>query len=445
MKHITLMQRMLIICGFVLLLNVATFAQNSASLSGALRDPQGNAVAGAKVVAADPTKNVQVETKSTSDGTFAFATLQPGAYTVTVEAQGFKKVVKSGIVLSVADRQSTGIIALEVGGIENTVEITADAAQLLIKTESGEASTVISGDQLKNLALNGRNYLDLVKLTPGVVSFVNGQQAGPGGLGGFNINGTRANQHNLTIDGATNVDTGSNGTQHIALALDNIAEFKILTSAFQAEYGRSAGGDIKVLTKSGSKEFHGTGYYFHRHEQFNANSYLNNANGRNAAGIENNARNFYRYNYQGYNIGGPVWLPKIGSTYLKERLFFFFSQEWQQQLLPGAARQTRVPTALETAGDFSQTRDGNGNALFIKDPLIAGACNATSQVACFPGNKIPVNRLTTNGVAILKYFNKFENAALAASPNGARFNHQSQFSASYPREGIQHPSRLQHD
>src|SRR5262249_23089863 len=245
----------------VLSLALVALGQTSASLSGTVQDPNGGAVAGAKVIAADPTKNQQIETKTSSDGTFSFPILQPGTYTVTVEAQGFKKIVKSGVVLAVADKQSTGIIQLEVGQIGETVQVIADAAQLLVKTESGEQSQVVSGEQVKNLALNGRNYLDLVKLTPGVVSFVNAQTAGPGSLSGFNINGTRANEHNLTIDGTTNVDTGSNGTQHIALALDNIAEFKILSSAYQAEYGRSAGGDIKVLTKSGTSQFHGTGYY----------------------------------------------------------------------------------------------------------------------------------------------------------------------------------------
>jgi hypothetical protein len=422
-----------------LLLAVSAFAQNTGSLSGIVQDPNGGALAGAKVTVSDPSKGFQLETKTNSEGTFSFSTVPPGTYTVTVEVTGFKKTVKSGIILNIADRQSTGVIALEVGGIENTVEVTADAAQLLVKTESGEISQTISGEQVRNLSLNGRNYLDLVKLTPGVVSFVNAQTAGPGGLGGFNINGTRANQHNLTIDGTTNVDTGSNGTQHIALALDNIAEFKILSSAYQAEYGRSAGGDIKVLTKSGTSQFHGTGYYFHRHEQFNANNYYNNADRLN--------RNFYRYNYQGYNIGGPVWAPKIGSKYLKERLFFFFSQEWQEQLLPSSARQSRVPTAAELVGDFSNTKDGNGNPVFIRDPRIALTNTVRCQVtpnnpdptisyqgACFPGNKIPTALITQNGQSILKYFSRFENSPLAASPSGARFNHQSQFSAGYPRK-----------
>ncbi|HYW70242.1 MAG TPA: carboxypeptidase regulatory-like domain-containing protein [Pyrinomonadaceae bacterium] len=424
-----------------LLLAVSAFAQNTGSLSGVVQDPNGGALAGAKVTVSDPSKGFQLETKTNSEGTFSFSTVPPGTYSVTVEATGFKKTVKSGIILNIADRQSTGVIALEVGGIENTVEVTADAAQLLVKTESGEISQTINGEQVRNLALNGRNYLDLVKLTPGIVSFVNAQTAGPGGLSNFNINGTRANQHNLTIDGTTNVDTGSNGTQHIALALDNIAEFKILSSAYQAEYGRSAGGDIKVLTKSGTSQFHGTGYYFHRHEEFNSNSFYNNA--------DSLGRNFYRYNYQGYNIGGPVWAPKIGSKYLKERLFFFFSQEWQEQLLPSSSRQSRVPTADEILGNFSNTKDGNGNKVFIRDPRIALTdtvkCEATPtpdkikpnvsyQGACFPGNIIPAGLITANGQAILKYFNKFSNFPLDSSPNGARFNHQSQFSAGYPRK-----------
>jgi hypothetical protein len=399
------------------LLAVFAFGQTSSSLSGIVQDPNGSAIAGAKVTVSDPSKNFQIDMKTSSDGNFSFPALQAGIYTVTVEAQGFKKSVKTGLVLAVADRQSTGVIALEVGDIANTVEVTADAAQQLIKTESGEQSQVISGEQVSNLALNGRNYLDLVKLTPGVVSFVNAQTAGPGGLSSFNINGTRANQHNLTIDGTTNVDTGSNGTQHIALVLDNIAEFKILTSNYQAEYGRSAGGDIKVITKGGGKDFHGTGYYYHRHEQFNANSFFNNAQGR--------QRNFYRYNYQGFNLSGPVWLPKkifgpLGSDKLREKVFWFVSREWQEQLLPGAARQSRVPTANEIAGNFTGLVNGNNQAVTIYDPL-------TGQP--FLNNVIPANRINPNGQAILRKFGTFANST-ARFPV---FNHESQASAGYPR------------
>lgn len=410
-----------------LVLAIFAFGQTSASLSGTVHDPNGSAVAGAKVTVSDSSKNLQIDAKTNSDGSFTFPVLQPGSYTVTIEAQGFKKAVQTGIVINASDRQSTGVIKLEVGDLSNTVEVTADAAQLQIKSESGEQSTAINNQQLQNLAVNGRNYLDLLKLTPGVVVTTSFATSGPGGLGNIDINGTRTGKNNLTIDGTTNVDTGSNGTQHIALSLDNIAEFKLLTSNFQAEYGRSGGGAIQIVTKSGTSEFHGTGYYFHRHEQFNANSYFNNANGRIGdpnTGIERNPRNFYRYNQQGYNIGGPVWLPKIGSKYLKERLFFFFSQEYQEQLVPQTARQSRVPTAAEAAGDFSQTKDGNGNAITIRDPL-------TGQP--FADNKIPANRINVNGTKILNLFRRFENTPLGGADNGFRYNHNSQLSVSYPR------------
>ncbi len=455
MFSLTFAKRTMLLCVAVCVLAITAFAQTTGSLSGTVHDPSGAAVAGAKVTVSDLTQNRQVDATTGSDGNFSFTTLLPGTYSVTIEAQGFKKSIKSGIILNIADRQSTGVIKLEVGGIENTVQITADSAQLQIKTESGEQGTAINNQQLQNLAINGRNYLDLVRLTPGVVATANFQQAGPGGLGGISIGGSRQNQNNLTIDGTTNVDTGSNGTQHIALALDNIAEFKVLTSNYQAEYGRSAGGSIQIVTKSGGNQFHGTGYYFHRHEQFNANSYFNKAQGRigdPVTGIERNPRNFYRYNYQGYNIGGPVYLPRFGEggksiLNTKDKLFFFWAQEWQQQLIPQGARQSRVPTALELAGNFSQTRDGNGGALFIRDPLVTGLCQATPatptagvnyQASCFNDggvlNKIPTSRLTSSGQALLRTFSRFANADLAASPSGARFNHNSQQSISYPRK-----------
>ncbi len=342
MKFETMIKRVLTPLILVLTLSVLALGQTAGSLSGTVHDPQGNAVVGARVIVSDPAKNLQFNATTGSDGTFSFPTLQPGTYAVTVEAQGFKKYIKNDVVLNVADRQSTGILQLEVGAIGEVVEVTADAAQLQVKTESGEQSNLISNTQLQNLAINGRNYLDLLKLTPGVVVTTGFATSGPGGFGNISIAGSRQNQHNLTIDGTTNVDTGSNGTQHIALSLDNIAEFKVLTSNYQAEYGRSAGGDIKILTKSGTRDFHGTGFYFHRHEQFNANSFFNNANGRIGdpqTGIERNPRNFYRYNQQGFNIGGPVWLPEkifgpLGTSRFRDKFFWFFSQEWQEQLVP---------------------------------------------------------------------------------------------------------------
>src|SRR5215468_11084817 len=288
-----------------LLLALSAFAQTSASLSGTVHDTQGAAVVSAKVTLKDAGGKVQLDTTTNSEGFYTFPIIQPSTYTVTIEAAGFKKSVKSGIVVNASDRQSTGVTVLEVGDISNTVEVTADAAQLQIKTESGEQSTAINNQQIQNLAVNGRNYLDLIKLTPGVVVTTSFAVSGPGGLGNISIGGMRMGKNKLTIDGTTNVDTGSNGTQHIAPSLDNISEFKLLTSNYQAEYGRSGGAAIQIVTKSGTSQFHGAGYYFHRHEQFNSNSFLNNAVAR-VNDIQPNQRNFYRYNQQGYNVGGPV-------------------------------------------------------------------------------------------------------------------------------------------
>src|SRR5262245_10401991 len=412
-----------ILLSLALLLAVCALAQTSASLSGTVHDPQGGAVAAAKVTLKDTRLGAHLETTTNNEGFYTFPIIQPGTYTVTVEAPGFKKSVKSGVVVNASDRQSTGFTVLEIGDISNSVEVTADAAQLQIKTESGEQGAAVNNQQIQNLAVNGRNYLDLLKLTPGVVVTASFAVSGPGGFGNISIGGMRMGKNNLTIDGTTNVDTGSNGTQHIALSLDNISEFKLLTSNYQAEYGRSGGGAIQIVSKSGTSQFHGAGDYFHRHEQFNSNSFLNNAVAR-VNGIQPNQRNFYRYNQQGYNVGGPVLLPKKA---LKDKLFFFFSQECQEQLVPQNARQSRVPTADEVAGDFINTRDFNGNLITIIDP-------ETKQP--FPGNQIPADRIKANGAngqKILQLFQKFDNTPLGGAQNGFRYNHNSQMSVSYPR------------
>src|SRR5499426_4687367 len=236
MRINSLRKKMPLLLSLALLLAVSAIAQTSASLSGTVHDSQGGAVAGAKVMLKDAGGTVQLETTTNSEGFYTFPIIQPSTYTVTIEATGFKKSVKSGVVVNASDRQSTGVTVLEVGDISNTVEVTADAAQLQIKTESGEQGTAINNQQLQNLAVNGRNYLDLLKLTPGVVVTTSFAVSGPGGLGNISVGGMRMGKNNLTIDGTTNVDTGSNGTQHIALSLDNISEFKLLTSNYQAEY-----------------------------------------------------------------------------------------------------------------------------------------------------------------------------------------------------------------
>src|SRR5215470_2078130 len=221
----SLRKKTTMLLSLALLLTVSAIAQTSASLSGTVRDPQGAAIVGAKVTLKDAGGKVQLDATTNSEGFYTFPIIQPATYTVTIEAPGLRKSIKSGVVVNASDRQSTGVTVLEVGDISNTVEVTADAAQLQIKTESGEQGTAVNNQQIQNLAVNGRNYLDLLKITSGVVVTGNFAVSGPGGLGNISIGGARMGKNNLTIDGTTNVDTGSNGTQHIALSLDNISEF----------------------------------------------------------------------------------------------------------------------------------------------------------------------------------------------------------------------------
>ncbi len=352
------------------------------SISGRVIDQQGAAVANATVTASEPSKNIEESAKTGSEGEFSFASLQPGNYTVSVQAQGFKKLDTPNIALHANDRLALGNLNVQVGAITETIEVSAQAA--LLQSESVERSATITGKQIENIQVNGRNPLEMTRLIPGVVNNTNFQVGGTGGLANIQANGNRGSSNMLTINGIGNVDTGNNGSQNVTVSLDSTQEFKILTGIYQAEYGRNAGAQISVVTKSGTDQFHGSGYWYHRHDSLNANSWLNNAKGI--------PRQLFRYNDPGYTIGGPILLPKV---HTKDKLFFFFSEEWQEQLAPNSVRNVYVPTALERQGNFSQTRDSSGRPVTIKDP-------STGQA--FAGNTIPANRLYGPGVALLNLF-----------------------------------------
>lgn len=396
----------------------------SASLSGIVKDAQGAAIPNAKVDVTGASRGGTQTAQTDEDGRFTFPQLQPDTYTLRIEAPNFKAFEKTNLVLNANDRGSAGDIALEVGAVSETVTITSAGEEL--QTESGERGSAIIGEQLQNIAVNGRSYLALTSLAPGVVNTNNYQVAGHGGLAGISANGARSNQNNLTLDGIGNVDTGNNGDQLATVSLDAVAEYKILTSSYQAEFGRSSGAQISVVTKSGTPEFHGSGYLYHRHEGLNANNWLNNRDGR--------ARNLFRFNNFGYTIGGPVILPRFGeggpvTTKLDNRVFFFFSQEHQRQLRPQGNRNVTVPTALERRGDFSQSVDRDGNPVFIRDYTLNLPCSASDRRGCFPGNVIPQNRLYAPSLAILNIY-PLPNAQSTANRG---FNFTSQIPDSYPR------------
>ncbi|MGH9673970.1 MAG: carboxypeptidase regulatory-like domain-containing protein [Bryobacteraceae bacterium] len=398
------------------------FAQStSGSIAGEVRDAQDAAVVNANVTIIDQDKAFTLTTRTSTEGRFVFPTLLPGRYTITVETPGFRKAEQKDINLLANDKITVGTLKLEVGAVTETVEVSAEA--VLLKTESSERSEAIIGKQLQNIAVNSRSYLQLAGLAPGIVSTANLQTGGVGGLANISTNGQRFDQNNLTLDGIGNVDTGANGSQMASLSLDSVQEFKILTSNYQAEYGRSSGAQISVVTRSGSSDFHGSAYLYHRHEGLNANNWRNNR--------DRLPRNLFRFNDPGFTVGGPIYWPGRFNIN-KDKLFFFVSNEWQEQLRPQGRRDATFPTELERRGDFSQSVDRNGAAYpFIRDPLSGQPCTAANRTGCFADGgvlgRIPQNRLYAPGMAILNFY------PLPNALGNVGFNFRSQIPDSYPR------------
>ena len=208
----------------------------SGTIFGAVKDSTGAMIQDATVTIANPANGITRTVVTSGEGAFVAPNLYPGTYTITVEAKGFKKSETTGIVLSAADKLNAGEIVLAMGAATESVTVTADAGQIQLQTYSGERSDLITGKQLNDVAMNGRNVLDYMKLIPGVSGTFSGSVSGTGGIDEFNVNGTRANQHEFTIDGASNVDTGNNGGTHVTLNPDAIEEVKVLTSNYQAEF-----------------------------------------------------------------------------------------------------------------------------------------------------------------------------------------------------------------
>ncbi len=398
------MLRTLLKCSLTLfsatVLSLSVLAQGlTGQISGTLTDSNGGVVPNAKVqVINEETAQIR-EVTSDSDGNFVVPQLLPATYSLVISAGGFKKFEQKGIILTANERVAIRKVTLEVGDVSQTVTVVAE--QALVKTESAERAGLIDEQQIQNIALKGRDYLGMVRLLPGVVDTANREAPGWNNLGGITINGSRGGTLNLTLDGVSSLDTGSQGGPYLAPGLDAIGEVKVLLTNYQAEYGRSSGGTINVVIKNGTRDFHGGGFYFKRHEQFNANEFFNNSRGI--------PKQLYRFNYWGGNIGGPVIIPGTGFNKDRNKLFFFWSQEFLPRRYPTRQGTLNYPTALERAGDFSQSFSGVNaqgvpNRFFIRDPLKTGNCNATDQTACFPGNIIPANRIDANGQKLLGIF-----------------------------------------
>lgn len=406
------------LCISFLLMAGLAFPQNEGSLTGTVKDPNGAVVPGASVIASDASQAVSVTTRTNDVGLFAFADLPPGTYTLVVESQGFKKTEKLDIELPVSSRVNVGDIVLQIGSLAETINVEADQGKLEVQSSSGERSDIVTNRQLRDLALNGLNEVDLFHTVPGVISsgvVANAASTVTNIVGNFNINGTRALQHEYTMDGVTNLNLGNNTGALVSINPDAVEEVKILTSNYQAEYGRSGGGYIALTTRGGTNDFHGGASYFRRHDSLNADSYFNDLRGGSADGFP---RPLYRYNYYGWDLGGPVLIPKVFNG--KNKLFFFISQEYYSQLVPQASSMNiLVPTAAEKTGDFSHSVDGSGKPITVVDPTTGMP---------FPGNMIPSSRIYAPGQTILNFL-----PAPNTTAGGFAYNYTSQVPSSYPR------------
>ena len=358
------------------------------TIFGTVKDSSGAIVPGATVVLISETQATKSLPATTNEvGDYVFPNITGDTYTVEVTLSGFKTSRQTGVRLSGADRVSVPTLTLTVGGAAETVTVTAETP--LIQASSGERSFAVPSLLIENLPINHGNFTSVVALTPGVI-------AGGASAGGTRLGG--AGQNNIMMDGASAMDTGNNG-QMLAMNIESIAEVKVLTQGYQAEFGRSSGLQITAVTKSGTNGIHGSLYSIRSDSKWDTNSWVNQKNG--------DAKPVRSANIYGYSVGGPVGKP--GAT---NKLFFFYSHEFRptnNAINGGNPIRLRVPTAAERAGDFSQTRDNNG-ALFnlIRDHTTNLPCTAANTAGCFQDGgvvgKIPANRLYATGISVLNRY-----------------------------------------
>ncbi|HWB99673.1 MAG TPA: hypothetical protein VG672_23360 [Bryobacteraceae bacterium] len=340
-----------------------------------------------------------------------------------MKAAGFRTKVQQDIEVQTSATRDIGHVAMELGNIADQITVTADAAN--VELSSSEKAHSVDDTQIENMPSRGRDLFAFIGTLPGMIDTNN---TSPGvstnshdfrnaySVGNISMNGNQS-MMNVTVDGLTGMDVGcGNCLLEGNPNMDAVSEVKVLSSNYSAEYGRNSGGTITLATKSGTQSFHGSGWWQHRHEEFNANTFFNNISGL--------PRAEYRFNIDGYSVGGPIFIPHHFNTN-KTKLFFFASEEWSG-LFPGATTVLRnMPTALERNGDFSQSVDVNGKQIAVKDPL--------TQIQ-FPNNVIPSSRFDPTGVGekILNFFPLPNYSPAPGNPNYLKYNYQALIGGQHP-------------
>ncbi len=357
--------------------------QGTSTILGVVLDPAEANVPNAVLHLTEQATGTVHDLVTPATGLFRFIDLPPGKYSLRVQSQGFKVYELNGVELASSETRDLGKIVLQVGGVTESVLVNAQSTP--VQTASSERSASVLPQQLQDLSLKGRDPFGMMQLLPGVIDNMVGTRdlENAYSMGNISINGMSPQAINVAIDGVTEMDEGGNYTAFVSPNMDSIAEMRVLTNGYQAEYGRQSGGTINVITKSGGRDFHGSGHWDHRHEDLNANNFFNNRQG-----IQ---RPLYRYMIAGYSLGGPIYIPRKWNTD-KHRLFFFVSQEFTQIAQPTSTVTANMPTAAERTGDFSNTRNAAGQIITIMNP---------NTGAPFPGNIVPKNLIDPTGSALL--------------------------------------------
>lgn len=386
----------------VLCASISIRAQSdNAQISGFVKDSGEAAIPSVNVVVKSQTKGSERSAVTNEQGYYVISNLPPDVYSITVEHSGFKRYTLTNKKVD-PNIATTVDVNLEVGQVTEVITVVAQSSA--VQTDTSTVGKLIEETQIRLTMLNGRNPLLLALLKPGVSG---------GALGGFtfglttgalNINGSRTQDNLITFDGAVAVRTRSNGTSIGVADVDATQEVQILTANYGAEYGRSNGGQVRIVTKSGSRDFHGTLYEFMRNSAFDANSWSRKRTNPGNRPCEEFSKDThcraepFRYNQFGYSLSGPVLLPFTDYTKGRDKLFWLWGQEWVRRRR-AVTRQITVPSLAMRMGDFSELLDPDnrffGRRVEIKDPQ-------TGQP--FPDNIIPENRLSQSGIGLLRAF-----------------------------------------
>ena len=350
--------------------------RSTAGLRGSVTDGSGGAIPGATVTVTGEGTGLIRTVQTNTSGLYSVGDLPVGSYQVEVTLDGFKTAVVEGVGLNVADNRAVDV-TLELGTVSDQVTVQADA--LTVQTIGGDLSGLVDGEQIRELPLNGRNFVQLTQLMPGVSAADGFDSKNKGLLGGVNlsISGGSITGNLWTVDGANNNDVGANRTILVYPSVDAIEEFKIHRNSYGAEFGGAGGAQINLVTRGGTNQWAGSGSYFHRDDSLNEPNFFIERAGQDTEPLE-------RDDF-GYTLGGPI---------VRDKLHFFISQEWNQEER-GVVRTGFVPTAAERRGDFSQAALPGCSLAAPIDPLTGNP---------FPGGVIPEDRLSAAGLAFLDLY-----------------------------------------